>query len=103
MFKNNKIVISQTEKAFVVKKAQDKNHILNIKNKDLILLELKKVKKQVNSCIALLSQNKINSTIFGSTKSVVNQIVSSGSKLKSVNVKIEKSINNKPSSSDDKA
>jgi len=103
MFKNNKIVISQTEKAFVVKKAQDKNHILNIKNKDLILLELKKVKKQVNSCIALLSQNKINSIIFGSTKSVVNQIVSSGSKLKSVNVKIEKSINNKPSSSDDKA
>lgn len=99
MMINNDNVNDQTQKVVTKPKAQASNY-LSIKNKDSILLELKKLKVQVNSCIALISQNKIDSVGLGSIKSVECQIVSSGTKLRSVEDKIKKSLIIKPTSSD---
>lgn len=79
------------------------NQNLSTKNRDSVLSNLKKLKMQVNSCIALVSQKRIDSSSLGSIKTLECQIISAGNKVENVSDKIKKSLIIKPSSvTDDK-
>ena len=100
MTNNINNVDSQTKKTVV--KDKTKLSQLSTKNRASILSELKRLKVQVNSCIALISQNKIDASSLGSIKSLSSQIISAETKVSNVSEKIKKSLITKTSSIDDK-